>query len=103
MTTFDVAIATSSRQALQYVRHQPIDLLIVDYRLPELDGVMLAAWIQTLYPQTKIIIMSGSGNIEQHMAIDDISVYCVLSKPINFAELCRIATEALHETKEVYV
>lgn len=99
LTDFDVAVALSSRQALQYIQQKPVDLLIVDYLLPDMDGVILAAWVQTLYPQTKVILISGSGNIEQHPALHEASIYRVLGKPISFTELCRIATEALQETK----
>ncbi len=50
LTDFDVAVALNSRQALQYIQQEPVDLLIVDYQLPDMDGVMLTAWIQALYP-----------------------------------------------------
>ena len=55
-----VDTASSGEQALQLFEKGPFDVLITDYNMPGMDGLMLAARVRQLYPQTAIIMVSGS-------------------------------------------
>lgn len=37
-----------------------IDLLLTDFRMPEMNGVQLAHWFQVHSPSTKVLLISGS-------------------------------------------
>ena len=37
-TDFEVSLVTSGTQALEFLSHQPTDLILLDYRMPEMDG-----------------------------------------------------------------
>jgi len=95
LTNYEVETAVGSRQALQQCQKQPFDLLIVDYRLPEMDGLTLAMWVQQLFPKTAVILMSGLGNIPADRFHDNLSIHTILSKPIAFTDLCQVAKEAI--------
>ncbi len=95
LTDYTIETAADSRQALEHCQKQPFDLLIVDYRLPEMDGLTLAMWVQHLFPKTAVIVMSGLGNIPADRFESDLSIHSILSKPVAFTELCQVAKEAL--------
>ena len=57
---FQPILAASAKEALQLAQKQTqIDLLLTDIMMPEMNGVDLAKQFVTLYPETKILFMSG--------------------------------------------
>ena len=57
---FQPILAASGEEALQLAKKQTqIDLLLTDIMMPEMNGVDLAKQFVTLYPETKILFMSG--------------------------------------------
>lgn len=60
---FDVAVASDGNEGLNLLREQGADLVITDIIMPGSDGVETAYDIRMEFPKTKIIVMSGGGNI----------------------------------------
>jgi len=57
---FQPILAASGEEALQLAKKQTqIDLLLTDIMMPKMNGVDLAKQFVTLYPETKILFMSG--------------------------------------------
>ena len=58
---FQALIASQGDQALEIFRQrqQEIDLVIMDFNLPRINGYQLLQQLQTIAPQVKVIIASG--------------------------------------------
>jgi two-component system cell cycle sensor histidine kinase/response regulator CckA len=59
---YTVLEASNGSEALQVVRehaNDKIDLLLTDIAMPQMDGVQLSTEFRRLFPQAKIILMSG--------------------------------------------
>ena len=56
---YEVLLATSGAQALEIMAQQPIDLVMSDARMPNMDGATLLAHIHKLYPDTVRIMLTG--------------------------------------------
>lgn len=57
-----IAIAAEARdgvEALELLRETPIDILLTDIRMPEMDGLTLIEKVTETYPHIKCVIMSG--------------------------------------------
>lgn len=55
---WEIAEASAAAQALEWLRHQPADLAIVDLSMPGMSGIELVHRIHTLYPGTAILVLS---------------------------------------------
>jgi EAL domain-containing protein (putative c-di-GMP-specific phosphodiesterase class I) len=55
-----VATATTCAEAVVAAARQPVDVVVMDYRLPDGDGVTAAVAITRLRPATRVIILTGS-------------------------------------------
>ena len=53
--------AENGRVAMETMRHQPVELVVTNMKMPVMDGVETILAIHRLYPDVKIIAMSGSG------------------------------------------
>lgn len=57
-----VGEAGSCREALDAVRKHRPDIVLLDYRLPDGDGLKLLGSLRAEFPQTRVLIMSGTLN-----------------------------------------
>ena len=91
-----IAIATSGRQALELCAQQSFDLMITDYRMPEMDGLALTVLVQEKYPATQIIMLTAFGNEVLNETADAGPAPLVLEKPIDIQHIRKAALQALN-------
>ena len=97
----EVAQATNGKTALEYMRTHPIDILLTDVKMPQMDGLELARHTFEKYPDVRILVFSAYGEFEfakKAMAAQAVSY---LLKPIEVDEFQRVMTQiiALREEK----
>lgn len=61
---YRVETNTDPRAAIDYLKENRIDLLLVDIRMPEVDGFEVIQHAQRLQPDAAILIMTGHGTVE---------------------------------------
>jgi CheY-like chemotaxis protein len=52
-------LASTGKNALEVLEALPIDVVISDLSMPEMDGFQFLKRVQTRFPNTKVIIISG--------------------------------------------
>jgi CheY-like chemotaxis protein len=60
---FRVIACSSGKIALLLLASGPVDAVVVDYEMPEMNGAELAAAIRLRNPFTPIVMFSGSGDV----------------------------------------
>ena len=96
---FQVIMASNGREALDQCQNIPvhIDLLLTDLIMPEMGGEELAAAILPLYPNLKIVIMSGYPLTDTHAASLKIQIYGWLKKPITLQILLNTINDLIYD------
>jgi CheY-like chemotaxis protein len=56
---YRVLTAISGPDALNLLGREPVDLLLLDYYMPEMNGATVAAEVKKLYPQLPILMLSA--------------------------------------------
>jgi YesN/AraC family two-component response regulator len=74
-----------------------IDLLLTDVVMPEMNGRELSEYVQRVYPQIKILFMSGyTANVIAHQGVLDENI-CLISKPFSLKEIALKIRELLDQ------
>jgi len=72
----------SAIKALQFIEANPIDLVISDYLMPEMDGMTFLGKVRALQPEVPRIILTGYADKENAIkAINDIGLFQYIEKP----------------------
>ena len=97
---YDVVLAGSGAQALEIMAAQPIDLVMSDARMPNMDGATLLAKVHELYPATSRILLTGYADLPTIIkAINEGQIHRYIGKPWNDDELKLILQQALEHQR----
>lgn len=56
----EILEAANGKEAVEVLKTKPIDVVLTDYQMPEMDGAELCDYIKEQHPRTKVALMSGS-------------------------------------------
>ncbi|TJW13019.1 MAG: response regulator [Mesorhizobium sp.] len=84
-----VAIAAHGAQGLALIRaaQGSFDLVVSDIRMPEMDGIEMAKAAASLFPATKIMLMTGYADQRERAEELNGVILDVVQKPFTLAEI----------------
>ncbi len=94
-----VMIAGSGREGLEIIRREAPDLVLVDLKMPEGEGVEVARRIAELDPHIVTIIITGYATIESAVAVMKEGAYDYLAKPFTPDELLIVVRRGLEKRR----
>jgi response regulator RpfG family c-di-GMP phosphodiesterase len=93
---YEVLLATSGAQALEIMAQQPVDLVMSDARMPNMDGATLLAHIHQHYPDTIRIMLTGYADPSAIIkAINEGQIHRYISKPWHDEEMLLTLRQSL--------
>src|SRR5437660_1775330 len=61
---FEVSTASSGRAGMEYLVGHPVDCVLLDYRLPDLDGLECLRRLRRDHPDVPVVMITGAGSEE---------------------------------------
>jgi len=77
---YNVFIASSGAEALQLFSLRSIDVVLLDYHMPEMDGNVVAEHMKARQPNIPIIMLSGDDDLSQS-ALRSVDAFVSKSEP----------------------
>jgi two-component system response regulator HydG len=88
---------------LSHIASQAVDLMLVDYRLPELTGLDLILMLRDQRWIGPVIMMTGYAQTESRICVEKLNEFTMLRKPIAVPELAKAIQEALKGAREMQI
>jgi CheY-like chemotaxis protein len=89
----DAADGSSALSTIQHGAH--IDLVLTDYRLPDMTGLDVVRALRKALPHLPVIMLTAYGNIESYFESLSLGVFEYIHKPVDKRDLERIVQMAL--------
>jgi DNA-binding NtrC family response regulator len=83
----DAAGAGSGEEALAHLASRPADVVVLDVRMPGMDGIETLRQIKELAPLTEVIMLTGHASLEVAREGMEIGAFDYLMKPVDIDEL----------------
>lgn len=94
---FDVEAANSGPEALARLAEADYDLMLLDIRMPVMDGMEVMQHVRQSNPELPIIIMTGQGTLESAIAALKLGALDYVLKPVGVPELAAVVEQALYK------
>jgi DNA-binding NtrC family response regulator len=92
---YEVSACLSGGAALEKIEKESFDLILLDYKMPDLNGIDILIKIKKSQVKTPVIIMTAYGTTELAIEAMKRGAYDYLVKPFERKELSRVVSEAL--------
>jgi len=91
---YEVYTAENGGEALELMRRYPMRVVIADWKMPVLDGMKLIDIVQSDFPESKIIMITAFGEMDQYLEAMNRGAFEFLAKPLNINELKSLVARA---------
>jgi DNA-binding NtrC family response regulator len=93
MEGYAVEVASGGREALEKLAALPVEVVVMDVRMPDLDGLSVLQKAREARPDLPVVIMSGHGSIETVRSAFKLGAFDYLEKPITEKEKLLVAVK----------
>jgi DNA-binding NtrC family response regulator len=95
-----VLAASSGTQCLEILAATEVDVIILDVKMPGMDGIETLEKIKQAHPLVEVIMLTGHGTIESAIQGMKLGAYDLLLKPADFGELVEKLNRARQRKQE---
>ena len=82
-------------QALEALQANPYDLVLLDLRMPGMDGLQVLRQIRSRWPECEVIVITGYPSLDTAKEAIRLGARDYLSKPLEPADVIQAATSAI--------
>ena len=95
----DAVTFNDPRQAAAYLDENPVDLVMSDFLMPQMDGIKLLGHARKAHPHAPRVLLTGYADKENAIkAINEVQLYQYVEKPWDNAMLKNIIRNGLERT-----
>jgi two-component system, response regulator, stage 0 sporulation protein F len=84
---YDTYQAANGLQALDIVKDNVPDLILLDMKIPGMDGIEILKRVKALHSDMKVIIMTAYGELDMIQEAIDLGAITHFSKPFDISEI----------------
>ncbi|WP_028571254.1 response regulator [Desulfonatronum lacustre] len=88
------AVVYDGEQALAFVEEDEPDVMVLDLKMPGIDGLEVLRRVKAAHPQVQVIILTGHGSKEDERNCLDAGAFAYLQKPVDIDVLTRLLEQA---------
>lgn len=98
-TDCNAFVAWSGAEALRAMEQHPFDVVLLDLRMPGVDGMSVLRTIKERWPESEVVIITGYPSIETAKEAVRLGAYNYLAKPVSPDDVIEVAYGAVMKKK----
>ena len=96
---YNVEAVWNGIEALRAMEQRPFDVILLDLRMPGLDGMSVLKTIKERWPESEVVVITGCASLETVKEAVQLGACDYLSKPVGPDEVIHAANGALTRKK----
>ncbi|MDH5173658.1 MAG: response regulator [Elusimicrobiota bacterium] len=92
---YNVAMVENGQRAIRLVKRRYFDVVLMDIRMPGIDGLETYKEVKRIIPTAAVIMMTGDSKEELVKKAIEEGAYTIIYKPFNVKKVIKIVEEAL--------
>lgn len=92
--------AVDGLDAIEKLRRRSVNLVLLDLKLPRMDGMEVLRWLRQNHPKLPVIVISGYGDVPTAVSAIKLGAYDFLEKPLQAEQVLTVVRNALHQVRE---
>jgi DNA-binding NtrC family response regulator len=98
---YDVLTAISGMEALEILKHKTVHVVILDVKMPGMDGIAVLKEIKKIFPMIEVIMLTGHATVESAIEGLKSGATDYLMKPTGVEELLEKTMEAFEKRQRL--
>nr|WP_298269183.1 response regulator [Geobacter sp.] len=94
---FEVESVANGFEALNYLNHQQVNLIVTDINMPEMNGITFLKELNKNFPQSNVIMITAYGGVESYIEAINLGAFEYINKPVKIDELKSILKKIFAE------
>jgi DNA-binding NtrC family response regulator len=83
------------REAISVMEQQPFDVVLLDLRMPDIDGMDVLKTIKQRWPDSEVIVITGYPSLETAKEAVRLGAFNYLAKPVGPSDVIKAANDAV--------
>ena len=96
---YEVVAAASGAEALRHLREVTIHVVVLDVKMPGMDGIVALREIKKISPEVEVILLTGHATVESAVEGLNAGASDYLVKPCNLDELIRKINDSFEKRR----
>ncbi|MCG7852020.1 MAG: response regulator, partial [Methanosarcinaceae archaeon] len=84
---YEVKTVTTGKEALEVMKKNPFNIVLLDLKLPDTNGIELISPIKEMLPECTVIMITGYASLETSIQAMNVGADFYLTKPLNIDEV----------------
>ena len=93
------AVAYNGEEALSIMETDAPDVMVLDLKMPGIDGLEVLRRVKREKPATEVIILTGHGSDQEERLAMELGAFAYLNKPVNIDVLAETMKQAYDKVK----
>jgi DNA-binding NtrC family response regulator len=83
----EVSSVTGGLQALDIIKRSPVDVVVLDVKMPDMDGLTTLKKLKEIDPTVEVVMLTGHASLEAAMEGMSLGAFDYLMKPVDIDDL----------------
>ncbi len=98
-TGCNAQVAGDGKEALRVMEQHPFDVILLDLRMPGLDGMDVLKTIKERWPDSEVVVITGYPTIESAKESVRLGAFNYLAKPVGPEDVIKAANDAITQKR----
>jgi len=90
----ETRVAYDGESALQMIQDETFAAMVLDLRMPGIDGLEVLREVGRTHPQISVIVLTGHGSEKDREKCESLGAFAYLNKPVNIKDLASLLKKA---------